>query len=228
MKKVSAGKLAVAVAASSTMLATMGGAVFAETVPVYLTAAATPIDVTIGTGIDPVEVDPDGVPDSGDEYETVTIDPDGVPNSGDEYTVTGSANAIYMKAAADSNTATVTGLVVKNNQAAAPVYISNILLNNITSGYTNANYSDDFSTKAVDSKNFGLAITGKNGTPLASAVDLKGAGYTPTGANNVDTIAAGATLTYNLSGKVSASSTAIDNAKIADCVVTISQTITNN
>lgn len=187
MKNINVKYLASAAAISGVMLSSMGGAAFATDVPVYLTAAATPIDITVGTGL------------------------------GNSDTHTHGANAIYMEAAADSNTATVTGLKVENNSVSAPIYITGIILNNVTTGYTNAAYSDDFTAKPVDSKNFGLAITGKDGSSIA-AVDLK------TGYNTVDTIAADSSLTYNLSGKVSATSTAVNEEKIADCVITVSQT----
>lgn len=204
MKKINAKYLTSAVAVSGIMLAAMTGSAFAAentTVPVYLTVAATPIDVTVGTGL--VED-----PTTGE----VIIN----PGTEDEYTGTHGANAIYMSAKADSNVASVTNLVVTNNATAAPIYVTNISLSNITSGYTNAAYSDDFTAKAVDSKNFGLAITSKGGTTLEA--DLK------TGYTTVDSIAASGSLTYGLSGKVSATSTAIDQIKVADCIVTVSQT----
>ena len=187
MKNINVKYLASAVATSGVMLASMTGACFATDVPVYLTAAATPIDITVGTGA--------GASDTHDH----------------------GANAIYMTAEADSNTATVTNLVVENNATAAPIYVTDIQFSNITSGYTNAAYSDDFSAKAVDSKNFALAITTKGGESV-SAADLK------TGYSSVDSIAASSSLTYGLSGKVSATSTAVNEEKNADCVITVSQT----
>ena len=187
MKNINVKYLASAVATSGVMLASMTGACFAETVPVYLTAAATPIDITVGTG------------------------------AGASDTHTHGANAIYMTAAADSNTATVTNLVVENNATSAPIYVTDIQLSNVTAGYTNAAYSDDFTMKDVDSKNFALAITSKDETTITAA-DLK------TGYSSVDAIAASDSLSYGLSGKVSATSTAVYEEKVADCVITVSQT----
>lgn len=186
MKKTNVKYLATAVAAGGVILTSMTGAAFAETVPVYLTAAATPIDVTIGTGV------------ASDSHAH-------------------GANAVYMEAAADSNTAIVPNLVVENNSTSSPIYVTGISLGNIAEGYTNTSCDDDYAAKAVGSKNFGLAVTGKNNVSI-TAVDLKN-GY-----HAVDTVAASASLVYNLSGKVSASSIAVDEVRIANCVITVSQT----
>lgn len=165
------------------------------TVPVYLTVPATPVDVTIGSG--------DDVPDN----------PDG----------TAGADAIYITGEANSNEASVTPLHVKNNNSSAPVYVKGIILNNVTSGYTLAAYSDDFSAKQADSKEFGVALTSASGlTPAGtiSTTDLK-TGYTSTG----DSIAASGEGVYNLSGKVAVTTTEIAKwAKVADCVVTVAMT----
>lgn len=207
-----------AIIASVAAATALSGAAFAETVPVYLTAEATPIDVEVGTGLSTNDlVDPDGRPDTGDEY--WTVDPDGHPNTGDEYNIPVSvgSNAVFVHAERDTNDATVTNLHVKNNVTSSPIYVTGIALTNITSGYTNTPFSDNYTVKAVNSKAFGLAITKKGNTALSTAVDLK------TGYSGSDLISASGEIVYTLSGKVSATSTAINNVKIADCVVTISQ-----
>ena len=204
-----------AIITSATAAAAFSGAAFAETVPVYLTAEATPIDVEVGTGLNSSDLINPG---SGEKY--WNIDPDGTPNSGDEYHIPASigTNAVFMHAANDSNVADVTKLHIKNNATSSPVYVKGISLSNVASGYTNAAFSEDFSTKAANSKAFALAITKKNNTALQNAADLK------TGYSASDSISANGEIVYTLSGKVSATSSPINNAKIADCVITISQT----
>ncbi len=221
MKKINTKYLASAVALSGVMIAATSSSVFAETVPVYLTAEATPIDVEIEPNIDPsniVDPTPEN-PQSGDEEIVVDPTPEN-PDSGDEIHIpaTHGANAIYMYAKQDSNNAYVTGLKVKNNATSSPIYVTGIQLSNVTSGYTNAAFNEDFSAKAINSKNFGIAITKKGDTTLSTPADLK-TGYTGT-----DTIAAEGTFSYSMAGKVSATSAAINEVKVADCVLTISQT----
>lgn len=207
-----------AIIASVAAATALSGAAFAETVPVYLTAEATPIDVEVGTGLDNNDLtDPDGRPNTGDEY--WTVDPDGRPNTGDEYNIPVSvgSNAVFVHAERDTNDANVTNLHVKNNVTSSPIYVKGVALSNITSGYTNTPFTDDYSVKAVNSKAFGLAITKKGSTALQTPADLK------TGYSGSDLISANGEIVYTLTGKVSATSTAINNAKIADCIVTISQ-----
>ncbi len=204
MKKINKKYLASAIAVSGIMASSVVMPSFATTVtngdatvPVYLTATATPIDVTIGTGLD---------------------DTTGLAHE---------ADAIYVTAQDDVNAATVTNLVVKNNSDAAPIYVKNIVLGSTANGYTNVAYSDDFSLKAVDSKQFALAITSissQSGSGIGgneiTATDLK-TGYTPaTG----DTVEHNGSVSYGLSGKASASSANVDAVKVADCIITVSQT----
>ena len=187
-------------------------------VPVYLNQTATPIDVTIGTGIDPL---PSTDPNHPGE---VPIDADG-DGTVDFYGPT--SDAIYMYGKEDSNHADVTDLVVQNNMESNPVYVKGIIVNNVTSGYTLADYTDDYSAKQANSKEFGLAIT-KIGSAaaLTTPVDLK------TGYENTvgDAIAAATSATvstslvYKLDGKVAATTEAINLAKVADCVVTVAMT----
>lgn len=158
------------------------------TIPVYLTQAATTIDVTIGTGTTPEAGQP-------------------------------TAEAIYMNAAANSNDATVTNLVVKNNNVSAPVFVTGVEINNMRDGYTMNPFSSNFETFQADSKKIGLKMTGGTDALTASNHDLV-APYT----SNGDSVAADSSLSYSLSGKTAVTTAAVTNKQVADCVISLSMT----
>ncbi len=223
-----------ALALGSIMIAAPAGSVFATTinngeanVPAYLTAAATNIDVTIGGGFyigDTPIIDLDG--QQGSDVPIVDPTPD-APNSGDEYLDFDSdgekdpteplvsefeADAVYMRVGADSNIGMVTNLRVTNNNTSSPVFISKISVNPV-GPYTKQVFNpDEFKTYAANSHNFALQLNG--------SIDLYN-DYTP---NTSDIVGGGETQIYSLNGLSSVVTEGVTNEKIADVIVTVSQT----
>ena len=192
MKYTNAKYIAAAVVTTSSIaLTSMAGTCFAKDAPVYLTAPATPIDITISTGQHGIHTD----------------------------TVEGE-NAVYINQTSDaSNDATVTNIVITNNVKSAPISVNKIKVTSVeNSGYTLVSYNTTFNTYAINSKKYALAINKKNGSNLDSTIDLVSEYNT-----NDPVAASGGTVTYGLTGKVSASSSAVSNAHIADVVVTVSE-----
>lgn len=128
-------------------------------------------------------------------------------------------NAVYINQTSDaSNEATVTNIVITNNVKSAPISVKKIKVTSVAnSGYTLVSYNPDFNTYAINSKKYALAINKKDGSNLDSTIDLASE-Y-----NTNDRVAASGTVTYGLTGKVSASSTEVSTAHIADVVVTVSE-----
>ncbi|MDO5475080.1 MAG: hypothetical protein Q4F61_01705 [Candidatus Saccharibacteria bacterium] len=197
----------------------------AATIPAYLTATATAIDVTIGTGHTIssgdtfVDFDGDGqqddneptivTPQGGDPF--VDFDGDGVKSENEPLVSAFESDAVYMNVAANSNIGTVTDLKVTNNNTASPVYVSRISVS-ATSPYTKQAFNvSTFKTYAPDSHNFALKINGT--TDLIND-------YVPATADKIE---AEATHTYVLEGLSSTVTQTITNQKIADVIITISQ-----
>lgn len=128
-------------------------------------------------------------------------------------------NAVYINQPSDAyNEADVTNIVIKNNVQTAPISVKKIkVISKDGSGYALVSYGGNFSGYAIDSKKYALAINSKNNATITT-IDLV-SDYEP----DDDTVAANGTVTYGLTGKVSASSTAVSNAYIADVVVTVSE-----
>ena len=80
-------------------------------------------------------------------------------------------SSIYMTGSANSTDATVSNITITNNLSAAPVYIRSIWASG-TNDYTLANYSDDFSTYAIDSRVFALSIQSVGGVDLETPHDM--------------------------------------------------------
>ena len=208
------------------------------TVPAYLTAVATGIDITIGTGYTVVDPTPNE-PNSGDEFvdynnngtkddnEPRVVDPTpNNPNNGDEfidYNNDGEkqdneplvsafeADAVYMSVEANKNVGTVTNLKITNNNTASPVYISKISVTAKSPYIKQAFSTDTFKTYGADSNKFALKMNGSH--------DLI-SDYLP---STRDIVSAVETKTYTLEGLSSAVTEDINQQKIADVVVTVSQ-----
>lgn len=120
---------------------------------------------------------------------------------------------------ADTNEAKVTSLIITNNLQSATIAVSEISVQSLTNGeYELVSYGSDFTGFKINSKKYALAIDEKNNTQVSPVQDLKG-GYHPQN----DTIAANSgTIQYGFAGKVTLSSTQVNNVKISDLVVTIS------
>lgn len=127
-------------------------------------------------------------------------------------------NAVYInQTSAASNEATVTNIVITNNVQSAPISVKKIKVTTVDSNYELVSYGGDFREHAINSKKYALAINSKNNATITT-IDLV-SDYEP----DDDTVAANGTVTYGLTGKVSASSTAVSNAHIANVVVTVSE-----
>lgn len=223
-----------ALALGSLIIAAPAGSVFATTidngeasVPAYLTAAATNIDVTIGGGYcinDTPIIDLDGqqgsdvpivdptpdAPNSGDEY--LDFDGDGEKDSTEPLVSEFEADAVYMHVGADSNIGMVTNLMVTNNNTSSPVFISKISVNAITP-YTKQHFDPGaFKSYAANSHNFALKLN--------DSIDLYH-DYVPSIADQVN---GDETQIYALSGLSSVVTEGVTNEKIADVIITVSQT----
>lgn len=245
-------KTTAAVATVATAIAMMVTPVLASTpvdengratVPVYLTQESSPIDITIGPDIAPIDMtdpdtyptdptdnprmpdgfdpaDPDTWPEGFDPTDNTPVYPIDVDGDGIIDLVGPSADAIYMKAAKNENNAAVTDLLVQNRSANAPIYVKGISVGNFQDGYSMEAFSSDWKTMDTNSKKFGLQISSKTGmtAPSAAAHDLSAA-YTSTG----DRIEANGTGVYTLDGRVSSTSGKVSLKQIAECVVTVAQ-----
>lgn len=123
------------------------------------------------------------------------------------------ADKLYMKlATADSNTATVSPLVVTNNSVASPIYVTGITMETRAgTGYEVVEYTpNNFKDYDVDSKKVAFRY---NGTDLS------------TGWTGTSVVAAASNVPYEFDGLATLSSTGISTeTNVANCVVTVSQT----
>ena len=122
---------------------------------------------------------------------------------------------IYMDTQnAGSTDASVSNVIITNNLAGAPIYVSRVVATG-TGAYTITGYASEFSTYPIDSRVFALALRSVNGTNLDSPIDLSTA-YV---ANQQ--IAARGNLTFGLTGKASLTSTALDKVQVGNFEVTV-------
>lgn len=115
------------------------------------------------------------------------------------------SDAVTMSVASNSNTATVSDLVVKNNSLAGVIDVKNI---NVT--------AKDAWTKVADTTDFAkLNMNAKQFSLVYNAHDLA-KDYT-----TVQAINPTETLTMALTGKTGAVTTAVDSVNIADVIMTL-------
>ena len=134
------------------------------------------------------------------------------------YDVVISENISMTQSTADSNTATVTDLVIKNQADAAPVFVTKVLATG-KNPYTVESYSTTaFPGYPVDSKK--IALRGKfDGEGEGSFQDIKD-GWT----GKKEIAADDGTATMSFQGLTSQSLNTIEDKEVASCVVTLSLT----